>query len=349
MVTKLGLKLLELTQEYDSITKALEKAAGYEGILDKDRKKMSSKRSTLKDQIESITSDIVRSMGLSKNVIPVIDNWFIVRYIDKQANTKIVLNVLEPKDLYIVQRDGRNERELQENELNNLLPGIIDIGGRKNYEAEIDRATEQILYDMAGIIVVDEPEYVPESIPMPLEHIMSNHAGERWIERVLGYDGDSKLYLKNHYSDVETEVLAGVGKAEIVWKDEEGIEYLFDEYNIMYVRGDKGRIVTLYPVDYGFNQDINRTITLQQLEVIKACGKALQEDKNKLSEVEQDTKKELMSIEDEIKFYEAKISTLRSKAVGSAQRQSEATLRVNEARTKLKLESNKIFKPNELV
>jgi hypothetical protein len=353
MVTKLGLKLLELTQEYDSITKALEKAACYEGILDKDRKRLSSKRSTLKDQMEGITSDIVRSMGLSKNVIAVRDNWFIIRYIDKQANTKIVLDVLEPKDLYVVQRDGRNERELQEGELTTLLPGIIDIGGRKNYEAEVDRITEQLLYDIAGIVPVNEPEYIPEPVPMPLEHIMSNHAGVRWIQRMLelhtSNEEDAKQYLKEHYNEIEEEVLQAASKAKIVWKDEEGIEYLFDSGNVMYVRGEKGRIITLYEVDFGFNEDINRTITLQQLKVIKACGEEVQQYKDEQAKMSKDSSKELQTIGDEIKFYEAKINTLKSKASTMGYQLTEADRKVAEARAKLKLESNKIFKPNELV
>jgi hypothetical protein len=345
MVTKLGLKLLELTQEYDSVAKALERAVSYEGIVEKDRRKMSSRKSTLKDQIAAITGDIVRSMGLSKNIVLVRDNWYIVRYINKQADTKIVLEILEPKDIYLIQRDGRNERELQENELNTLLPGIIDIGGRKDYESTVDHIVEQMLFDMAGILPIIETDSAPEVVEV-LEHVMSNHAGERWIERIFGYSGDSKLYLKEHYTEVEAEVLAAVGKAKIVWKDEDDIEYLFDDYNIMYVRGDRGRIVTLYPVDFGFNHDINRTITLQQLEVIRACGVEVQQYKDELSNASKDSNRELQTIGDEIKFYEAKINTLKSKSLTIGHQLTEVDRKVGEARAKLKLESNKIFKPS---
>lgn len=348
MVTKLGLKLLELTQEYDSITKALERAHSYEGVVEKDRRKMSSRKNTLRDQLAATTGDIVRSMGLSKNIVAVRDNWYIVRYIDRQADTKIALEILEPKDLYLIQRDGRNERELQENELNTLLPGIVDIGGRKDYEAAVDRTAEQLLFDVAGITPINEPNIIPQ-IEEILEHVMSNHAGERWIERILGYDGDSKLYLKEHYTDVEAEVLASVGKAKVVWRDEDGIEYLFDDYNIMYVRGDRGRIVTLYPVEFGFNHDINRTITLQQLDVIRDCGKEVQQHKDEQAKVSKDSGRELQTIGDEIKFYEAKINTLKSRASTIGHQLTEVDRKISEARAKLKLEGNKIFKPNELV
>jgi hypothetical protein len=348
MVVKLGLKLLELKQEYDSVERAIERAKTYEGI--KNTKTLSSQRIKLRDQMEEVTGNIIRSMGLSKNVVHVKDSWYIIRYIDKQANTKIILDLIEPNDLYVVQRDGRNDRELQESEVNTLLPGIVAIGERKNYENVVAQRCEQLLYEVAGIVVDESPP--PETVPVPIEHIMSNHAGERWIRRIMKVEGSDdyiKSYLKAHYEQVEDEVLGAASKAKLVWEDEEGIQYLFDDYNIMYVRGEMGKIITLYPVDFGFSFHINRTITLEQLEVIKACDKELQGVKEQLTKVEQDSKKELVDIEDEIKFYEAKINTLKSKAVGSAQRQSEATLKVNEARAKLEMQRNKIFKPNDLV
>lgn len=352
MVDKLGLKLLELKVEQDIVKRTLELAKKYEGIKEKDKKKIAIRSSAIKDEINTISVNIVKSMGLSKNTVKVGDTWYIVRYITPDAETNIMLCMIEPEDLYIIQRDGRSERELKESELNTLLPGIQDLAGYKKHNEHVITQSDNMLRELAGIVDIPdtiEVEVEPDR-PPDTQNIMSNHAGERWIERVLKISKtECKEYLRANYEEVEAAVLEAISHAVLVWKDEDGIEYLFDKSNIMFVRGDNGRIVTIYEVDFGFDKHINRMITMEQIAVISAHGKELEDAKSAWEVDNAHVKSGIHELDSEIAFYLAKVDTLKSKKMTLNSRIEHSGKTVAEVRAKLKVESNKIFKPNEIV
>jgi hypothetical protein len=93
-----------------------------------------------------------------------------------------------------------------------------------------------------------------------IEYVPSKHAKERWVERVNSEAG----------VDVEQQIINALNEAEFIWEDSEGKHYYIDKNLIEYVCNPVNhKIITIFYVDYGFPDDINKTIANDLLDKVR--------------------------------------------------------------------------------
>lgn len=271
-----------------------------EGIPASKVKKLQQERSKLTKKINANESQILSRMTLSSNIqITSKEPWVFVRYQDDQSlDNKLALIPVLDGCLSSLLVDGRESSQMSFSEFNCIKPLVLDSKAANAMEEQaVPEAIEElkalgctlnkVLATAPKTVVlmslVTEPEkkdeVSQETLPQPVSEsvdlIVSAHSGKRWAQRVLGVSDDTRaeLYFRSNAESIRKDVLNAVSKAEKVWRDEaDAIDYLLDENNLIYVIGHDQAIptiITLYELDFGFVKDINRTITLGQIEVLK--------------------------------------------------------------------------------
>jgi hypothetical protein len=338
-------QLIELELELDSVKVALNMCKNDDNIRSQvsksDLKRLSQAQTKLQYDKDLLVRRILENMTLSSNVQPIQgrEPWCIVRYIDSKADTFVGIYPIPEKELYLLKRDGRVEKELSSNTLSILMPGIEDIGAKEARSAEILGKSHRML----GLPeVIKEVEPVEEESPS----VMSYHSGLRWVQRVKGIPDEFKAkdYLRENYETIQNEVTNSFDKAEDFYVSEYGIKFRFSEDNIMYVQGDDGKVVTQYYEEFGFTPEINRMIVLKQREVILEHKERLEEIKGKKQEEEIKVSSEVKSIDEMIKSYEAKIRALNERKSELSHRLKRYESETDEARYSLRSEENKLFR-----
>lgn len=348
-------KLMTDKHKYDVICQAF-KLAKAEELDGNQLKPLTMAKQKYKKVCAQNTHDLLRSMPLNTNVINMRDNWHAVRYVDTKGNIHLITDLLKPDEVYLIKRDGRNERELSRNDYENLVPAMRDDDALEAYKLQLQADAWVLLGEELGIDVPDalyeDEQQLEESIEeaeLPEEDkpiTASLHALLRWIQRIIGVTNEAKaeMYRRNNHDEVNEAVLDGFGTAEKVWEDDDGITYWFDPNNVMYVVGRDSIIITLYEVSFGFSKAINRMIVFEQLAVLKAAKDALEYQATDSARIASDAESEVQAINDQIALLEAKIAEMVSKrAVEMAQR-DEAHKLVNTSRAKYTAEFNKLFK-----
>jgi hypothetical protein len=327
--------------EYDALEQAI-RLAKLNGADDKAVQPLIRMKQSLKEICASNNMELAASMTLSSNIMHIKDSWYAIRYLNGRADTCVKVVPLNQKDLPILQRDGRKERELYEQDIETLLPGCIDEVALGLYNQMIENKAREYVYDHVGIKIEDD---VQEDKPITV----SAHAGKRWVQRKLGIKGDvqAEEYRRAHLEEVEKAVLEGYSKAQLVWVGEDQIDYYFDDENIMYIVGNN-TIITLYEEDFGFTKEINRMIVHKQLEVLRKAYKELEEAEKQYVNSTQETDKELQAIADEISILESQIELLRAKHAALVANKEQSNKQVKLARDRFNAEFNKLFKKWEM-
>jgi hypothetical protein len=331
-------EFMQLKFTYDSTSYAV-KIAKQQGADDKSTSKLIQIKQQIKDSYVESSEKILRKMPLSKNILKLQVGWYAVRYTNSKGDMMLKIESLVEKDLYMIQRDGRRERELTKDDVDRILPGIQDEVTLEIYKKEITKRAVSLVQEHTGLQITMEIDEKGGAL-------VSSHAKLRWVQRKVGIQSEQEAYehLRTRSKDIESAVLQGFDKSDLVWTGEDGIQYWFDEDNIMYVIGKDQTIITLYEEDFGFDKDINRSIVLQQMGVIREKAKELEEGRSKHLSVSKDTELTLNHVNGRIKVLEAKIDHLISKKAEalSTRETSYKGLRVIEE--KFNNESNKLFK-----
>lgn len=332
-------KFMDDKTEYDSLSQAI-RLAKFNGADEKSIQPMITLKQTMKTVCADNSAKILKGMTLSKNMFHLKDNWYAIRYLNEKDDAVLKIDIINEKDVPLLQRDGRHERELSRNDLDMLLPGCIDEISLEIHKQYIGARAREIVYDHLKIEVAEE---VSEDRPTTV----SSHAGRRWVQRVLGIGANNESvadeYRRKNMVDIGQAVLDGYGRAELMWQGEDGITYWFDGNNIMYVVGNNN-IITLYEEDFGFTRVINRMITLEQAEVLRQAHEHMQDCERKHVNDTKGIEDELQGISDKVKVLEAEIELLIAKkgTLTATREQSSKQLRV--VRDTFNAEFNKLFK-----
>lgn len=272
-----------------------------EGIPTSKVKKLHQERSKVNKKINHNESQILSRMTLASNIqLTSREPWVFVRYQDDQSlDTKLCLMPVLDGCLSTLLIDGRESNQLTLMALNSLKPLVLDA---KAVNALEDQSVPEAIDELKALgcvldktlatnhktvvlmSLVNEPEKKDEAshetLPQPVSEsvdlIVSAHSGKRWAQRVIGVADDTRaeLYFRANAESIRKAILEAVAKAEKVWQDSaDNIDYLLDENNIIYVIGHEQAIptiITLYELEFGFTKEINRTITLAQIEVLKS-------------------------------------------------------------------------------
>lgn len=332
-------KLIINKTEYDSINQAIS-LAKLHGADDKLIQPLHVIRQQLYDSLTTSSNRVLKSMQLSTNVLLIVDCWYGIRYSNDNGDLSLRIEILNAKDLPILQRDGRKERELTTNDVNTLIPACLDEVDIGLYKQTISVRAKEYMSEHLGLQIDEE-----KGVDKPLT--VSSHAGKRYIQRVLGIginnESIAEDYRREHLKEIEDAIFKGYAGAERMWLDDEGIMYSMDEDNWMYVVGNSN-IITMYEEDFGFTKDINRMIAFQQREVLVKANLELanaEQDYRQLSNV---TEIEVLEVEDNISVLKAQLDLLLSRKVELGAEKERHNREINLAKSKFTKEFNKLFK-----
>lgn len=137
----------------------------------------------------------------------------------------------------------------------------------------------------------------------------TKHSRERWTLRV-----DQEADPNN----IDKQIINAVNKSEHIWQDQEGIDFYIDDNYIEYVCDLKRMtIITLFPVDWGFPEDINNEIAegllkkIREQKVIVDAIKLKQSNIKSKNDIERGKiKSEINILQEQIKQLECQIRKL---------------------------------------
>jgi hypothetical protein len=299
------------------------------------------------------SNKVLRAMPLSNNLVQLEGNWHAIRYLNEKADTCLKIDIMRKEDVYLLQRDGRHERELNRNDIETLLPALIDDESLELYKQHLAIKAKELVYEQSGVLIGDDEEpneEVEEVIPDEEKPVtVSTHAGLRWVQRVIGIKNEQQAeeYRRKHMVEVNEAVLDAYGKADKVWEDDDDITYWFDPDNIMYVRGMQNgnpNIITLYEEEFGFSKAINRMITLEQLSVLADVRESLRESELAVHETNIRVDYEVQGINDEVTVLESQIALLVSQRAKAIADRDLSNKQVKATKDKYTAEFNKLFK-----
>jgi hypothetical protein len=198
-------------------------------------------------------------MNLHSNILKISDGWYGIRWVDEKGNLDLKIDFLREHDICLLERDGRTQRELSRNEVDTLLPGMIDEDRLEQFKKDIrSNAVKMLGTEEFKVVLKDRICTVPTE--SGVEQVIggtdlynpkiSAHAGVRWVQRKLKVPvSQSEEYRKNHRVEVESAIIEAWNKAEKVWTGEDGIEYWIDDDNFAFIVGN-GTVITLYQEDF---------------------------------------------------------------------------------------------------
>lgn len=331
--------------EYDSLSLAI-KLARLNGAEEKSIQSLIIMKQKVKDQRVQDDTKMLKSMSLANNIVHLEGSWYAVRYLNEKNDSVLKLDILRAEDIPILQRDGRNERELSRRDLDTMLPGCLDEAELEIYKQLTTSRAQEYVYDVCQVEIVPEAQL---EVVRPIT--VSSHAGMRFVQRKLriGMSNETVAedYRRTHLKEVEAGVLEGYAKSEQVWIADDGMVFNFDEDNVMYVIGNAGgpnNIITLYEEDFGFSKEINRVITIKQLDVLTVARESLRSAEQEHDEAVRGSDDEVRSIADEIALLQAQIELLSAQRVTIMAGREQHTKALRVAKSRYSVEFNKLFK-----
>jgi predicted transcriptional regulator len=126
---------------------------------------------------------------------------------------------------------------------------------------------------------------------------LTNHAYERYCERILNIsENDIKKYLEENKEDVKNSFIELLNKSIFLFKgaycENNIVNYYVVDNFIIVVNESNEAIITLYKINFGLGEDINKIVTNELIKKINILKEKEQEEtKNKekeISEIEMD-------------------------------------------------------------
>lgn len=351
VTSTLKAQLMEDKCLHDSLSQAI-RIAKNSGIDEKRIKPILLEKQKYKKICATNNDKVMRAMPLSTNVMQLEDGWHAIRYINKDADLMLKIDIIKPDDAYLLKRDARHERELSREQLDTLLPSLIDEEALELYKQKLATRAAQLLYEYTGfeVIAVDMEEVDNPNEPQPEITMASAHAGKRWVQRIMGIksDAEAEEYRRTHVREVNEAVLEGYADAELVWEEKaDDITYWFDNDNVMYVKGKQNgvpNIITLYEENFGFSKEINRMITFQQLEVLSKAKSNLVDAEFVVEVNKSQVEADVQAINDQIAVLESQIALLVAKRAERLNVREQSTKELKLAKDTYTAEFNKLFR-----
>lgn len=333
--------------EYDTLSRAI-KRAKIMGLDQGSIDLMITEKNVKKGLYSATIDKLQKKMPVNKNVQPLWDDWYVVRFADG-GNKHVKLEPLIESEIFLIQRDCKGGVEMQRTELDGLLPAVIDYRALDHYNVHIQQEADRLLLDKFGISE-DTVDVLDPSVRRPVG--ISNHAGIRWVQRIhklhTHNDALAETYRKQNSIRIQEEILGGFDTADPIWTNADGSEFYLDPDNIVYLLGTDNTIVTIYEEDFGFDKSINRTITLAQLEILGAMGRDLAQKERETKEATESLSAVLYGIKDKLRILYAEIEELEAKERTVKAQKEEHSKSLTAQTTRFIGEYNKLFKRFEV-
>lgn len=281
--------------------------------------KISALKSKSKEEhLEEISRVLDKYFGKrvvqESNMIKIGEGWYGIVYSNRKK-LDLKIDYISENDISFLERRTGEEYHSRI-DLEAVLPACINDILLEIYKNSLEIEARRLLEKEAPYCFSALQEEVPAEEGSKGMGV-SIHAQKRWIQRRLkveGLDTDSKVefYRREHTEEVTSQVLEGLYSANKVWEDVDGTSYFFDESNMMYIVGNNS-VITVYEENFGFSKSINRSIVLQQLEVLRQSkgilDKEIEEYECSLSKISASIEK----VDSKISRFELALSKLREK------------------------------------
>jgi hypothetical protein len=334
---------------HDSLSQAI-RLAKNNGINEKLIKPMMLDKQKYKKICANNIEKVLRGMQLSTNVVQIEDGWYAIRYVNNNHDTMVKIDILRSEDVYLLRRDARHERELSRDQLDTLLPGLIDEEALELYKQKLATRAVELVFEYTNVYVDESNSPIDDNSAMEEVTTVSTHAGRRWVQRVIGIKNETEAeeYRRANMQAVNNAVMEGYNDAELVWEEKaDNITYWFDSQNNMYVKGRQNgvpNIITMYEEDFGFSKTINRMITFEQLAVLGGARDELSLAQEDVEGTSAQVESDVQAINDEIAVLEARIALLVSERGAKLALRDQSSKRLRLAKDKYTAEFNKLFK-----
>lgn len=332
-----GRSFLEQKLRYDSLSQAV-RLAKANGIDEDGCRRLLAEKAKEKETYIVNMDSVLKSMSLSNNITKLSDEWYGIRYIDTKSTVALRVEILNPRDIPVITRDGRRERDLTRSEMDALIPAILDHDALDRYKNNVASGARDVIKDVFNIEITEVEEATL---------LITFHAGVRYVQRVLGLypnsEGSAGDYRKGHGAEIDKSIADGFAQAELLWVATDGVEYYFDANNIVYVKTDQS-IVTLYESDFGFSKPINRSIVLQHIQVVQEEFYNMEQLEVEVGRKTEEIQDQIASIESETSVLEAQIAYLNASKNTLNVRKDELGKDVVRSRLRFQNECNKLFK-----
>jgi len=296
---------------------------------------------------KSIISNAL-STNTTSNILKMDDNWCGILFLDDKNNLKFKTEPIPEDSLRFIQRDPSIQGHITRKELEVLLLGLPDSAYLNWYKEQIKEKAVRYLRENGHRVDTDlltVPKVDIDRCDWPVSP--TSHSGENYAIRVLGVDQVSaKKYYRQHSDHIDQTLVDMYNTSEFIWQDDRA-EYYVTLQNVILVVSNNS-IVTLYPKDLGWGQEIDRTIILMQIAKLSKL-------REKLFTKEAAVSKDLKEIEENLDTVSADILELQEKLsqaimyMDSLESTKVELLKgVNIVKQKLETESNKIFKKTKI-
>lgn len=133
---------------------------------------------------------------------------------------------------------------------------------------------------------------------------ITKHARERFCERF------NDTFTPEA---IEKSILEAFEGSEFIAKGRDGKSFFINsEHTIFVIEEQNKTIVTLYPVDYGFSDDINKQIAVSLVEKLTEKKEMLEDMEYVIREQKEKYQKQRDMFDADILLFEAKLNKLRS-------------------------------------
>lgn len=352
--------------EYDTISQACKIAKKTIANRDNDEDSMTAIRhkelesllrtkAEYRDQYMAMISNIVdtffRRRLVESNLIEIGEGWYGIAYYISKDKVDLKIDYVITIDFSILERTHGEEYHSRI-DLEAILPACIDEVALGVYKQTLVERAKEYLREEAPECYKLEYVYKEKVVKEPKRVVSplcaSIHSQKRWIERKLkpeGITSDSaiELYRRDHAEEVSAQIIEGMKGATKVWEDADHIDYYFGKDNIMYVVGG-ANIITVYEEDFGFSKSINRSIVLQQVEVLKEYYGILTKEIKDYNIMVERSDKDIESLNKAMEELQSKIDCIKESKRALVSAKDDKRRKVMSSRMDFEKEYDKLFK-----
>lgn len=292
-----------------------------------------------------------RAIDKDTNYQVIRDGWYCVRTVTASGAIRSSIQCITPDGLRLIER-GEGERDLVSSDLEVLSEGYVNKSLYDQYViSRVNQAVDVVRSELG--IDVDVSEFTPNKMvvkPSVDEQgnravYASSHALERWVERKLAIEvkaNNIPQYVKQHRSELESQVIEAFKKAELFYEGTDADFYL-DADNITYVFINSN-IITLYPQYFGFTPEINRTIAFAQLAVLKQSDESLSQAVLEYEDINETNSQKKLDLHGQVRVLESQIAELKAEMKQLDSETGLASARLRKAEEINHAEFHKLFK-----
>lgn len=329
----------------DSYGRAI-KLARKHNMTDDDVSFLVRARRNSKDVLVKLSGVMAKQIDRATNLQEIKPGWYAIRTVSPSGELKTSVQPLTLDGVRLLHR-GDLARDINSNDITLLSESVLSHTLLDAHIQTMTNIAEDLVREHFNLNVSGTPRVVHQEHDEQEDEgrvFVKQHALERWAERKLGAvdRNNATEYVKVHRGDLEEQVLDSFSKAELFYEGRDAHFYL-DEHNITYVMCENN-LVTLYEQVFGFSPEINRSIALSQVEILKQAESDVSESYTKYERANEESKNRLIDVTDQIRVLEAQVAELKAtaKSIDADTAQSLSSLR--RAEETYNAEFNKLFK-----